>query len=80
MRLSRCIQISGTFGLHHVFKTSKEKSLKVYKIMVVPTLLHMSKNWTLTKQHERGTEMAEIIFLRLTVGHTLYYHKANKEI
>ena len=48
--------------------------------MVVPILLHVCKNLIVTKQFERGTEMANIIFLKMTAQRTPHDHKQNEEI
>jgi hypothetical protein len=48
--------------------------------MVVPILLHVCENLIVTKQYDRGTEMAHIICLRMTAQHTLHDHKRNEEI
>jgi hypothetical protein len=47
----------------------------VYKIMVVPVLLNMCENLTVMEQCDRGNEMVNIIYLRLTAGHTPHVHK-----
>jgi hypothetical protein len=49
--------------------------LNVYKIMVVPILLHVCEDLTVMKWYDRGTEMVDIIFVWLTARHTLRDHK-----
>jgi hypothetical protein len=43
-------------------------------------LLYECENWTLLKQHERRTDVAEMNLLVSVVGYTLFDHKKMKEL
>jgi hypothetical protein len=49
-----------------MFKTNKGALQNVYRMMVAPILLHVCENLTVTKQYDRGPEMADIILVRVT--------------
>ena len=49
-------------------------------ILVLPTFLYGSENWTLTVSQRRRTEAAEMKLLRPLAGYTLYDHKTNDYI
>ena len=60
-----------------VTKVRRETILKIYNILIVPTFLYGSENWTLTASQRRRIEAAEIKLLRPLAGYTLYDHKTN---
>ena len=72
------IYMCGT--IWHTFKTSKVALWNVCKIMVVPILPHVCENLIVTKPYDRGVEMANITFLKMTAQHTPPDHKWNEEI
>jgi hypothetical protein len=51
--------------------------LKLYNILVLPTFLYGSENWSLTASQRQRIEAAEIKLLRPLAGYTLYDHKTN---
>jgi len=57
-----------------------ETILKINTILVLPTFLYGSENWTLTALQRRRTEAAEMKLLRPLAGHTLYDNKTNEYI
>jgi len=54
--------------------------LKIYNILVLPTFLYGSENWTLTALQRRRIEAAEMKLLRPLAGYTLYDHKTNDSL
>jgi len=54
--------------------------LKIYNILVLPTFLYGSENWTLTALQRRRIEAAEMKLLRPLASYTLYDHKTNDYI
>ena len=50
----------------------KETILKIYNILVLPTFLYGSENWTLTASQRRRIEAAGMKLLRPLAGYTLY--------
>jgi hypothetical protein len=57
-----------------------ETILKEHNILILPTFLYGSENWTLTASHRRRTEVTEMKLLRPLASYTLYDHKANDTI
>jgi len=57
-----------------------EKKKQKYNILVLPTFLYVSENWTLTALKRRRIEAAEMKLLRPLAGYTLYDHKTNDYI
>jgi hypothetical protein len=57
-----------------------ETILKIYKILVLPTFLYGSENWTLTALRRRRVEAAEMKLLRPLAGYTIHYNKTNDSI
>ena len=57
-----------------------ETILKKYNILVLPTFLYGSENWTLTALQRRRIEEAEMKLLRPLARYTLYDHKTNDYI
>jgi hypothetical protein len=51
-----------------------------YNILVLPTLLYGSENWTLTASQRRKIEAADMKLLRPLEGYTLYDHKTRDSI
>ena len=49
--------------------------MKIYNIVVLPTFLYGSENWTLTALQRRRIEAAEMKLLRPLAGYTLCGHK-----
>jgi hypothetical protein len=49
-------------------------------ILVLPTFLYGSENWTLTALQRRRIEAAEMKLLRPLAGYALYDHKTNVSI
>jgi hypothetical protein len=62
---------SGTIRRELNKKTWKERQIKFYKVMAVPTLTYNSETWTLTKKQRQKIETAEIKFLRNVTRYTL---------
>jgi hypothetical protein len=61
-------------------KVRTETILKIYNILVLPTLLYGSEIWTLTASHRRRIEAAEMKLLRSLAGYTLSGHQTNDSI
>ena len=57
-----------------------ETILKIYNILVLPTFLYGSENWTLAASQRRRTEAAEMTLLRPLAGYTLYGYKTKDYI
>jgi len=57
-----------------------ETILKIHNILVLPTFLYWSENWTLTVLKRRRIEEAEMKLLRPLTGYTLYDHKTKDYI
>jgi hypothetical protein len=55
-----------------------ETVFKLYNILILPTFLYGSGNWTLTASQRKRIETAEVKLLRPLAGYTLYDHKTNK--
>jgi hypothetical protein len=68
VKLQRFQQICGTIKRTLAGKVTKETLLRFCKIMVIPTLLHGSECWTLTKGQKSRLEAAEMRFLRSVAG------------
>jgi hypothetical protein len=71
------LQLIGTIKRTIFRKVRMETILKIYNILVLPTFLCGSENWTLTSLQRRRIEASEMKFLRPLAGHTLYDHKTN---
>jgi hypothetical protein len=52
----------------------------MYDVLILPTFLYGSENWTLTASQRRRIEAAELKLLRSLAGYTLYDHKTNDSI
>jgi hypothetical protein len=48
--------------------------------MAIPTLLHGSECWTLTKRQKSRLEAAEMRFLRSVAGYRLIHRRRNEDI
>ena len=57
-----------------------ETILKIYNNLVLPTILYVSENWTLTASQRRRIEAAEMKLLRPLAGYTLYDHETKDYI
>jgi len=71
------LQLIGTIKRTIFGKVRTETILKIYNILVLPTFLYGSENWTLTALQRRRIEAGEMKFLRPLAGYTLYDHKTN---
>jgi hypothetical protein len=74
------LQLIGTVERTVFSKVGTETILKIYNTLVLPTLLYVSKNLTLTASQRRRIEATEMKLLRPLAGYTLYDHKANDSI
>ena len=70
----------GTIKITIFKKVRTETILKIHNTLVLPTLLYVSENWTLTALQRRRIEAAEMKLLRPLTGYTLYGHKTNDYI
>ena len=78
--LTKFLQLMGTTKRIIFKKVRKETNLKKYNILVLPTFLCGSENWTLTVLQRRRIEAAEMKLLRPLAGYILYDHKTNDYI
>jgi hypothetical protein len=76
-KLAKFLQLIGNIKRTIFRKVRTETILKIYNILVLPTFLHGSKNWTLTALQRRRIEGSEIKLLRPLAGYTFYDHKTN---
>jgi hypothetical protein len=74
------LQLIGTIKRNIFKKVRTETLLKLYKTLVLLTLLYGSDNWTVTASQRRRIEAAEIKLLRPLAGYALYDHKTNDSI
>ena len=79
MMISKIFTI-GTIKRTIFRKVRTETILKIYNILVLPTFLYESENWTLTALQRRRIEVAEMKLLSPLAGYTLYDHKTNDPI
>jgi hypothetical protein len=79
-KLAKFLQLIGTIKRTIFRKVRKETILKLYNILVLPSFLYGSENWTLTASQRRRIEAAEMKILRPRAGHTLNDHKTNDSI
>ena len=56
-------------------KTQLSTQIKFYMVMAVPVLMYGSENWSLKRSDKRKIEAAEMRFLRLMAGYTLWNKK-----
>jgi hypothetical protein len=73
-------QLIGTIERTIFRKVRTETILKIYNILVFPTFLYGSENWTLTALQRQRIEAAEMKLLRLLAGYTLHDHKTNDSL
>jgi hypothetical protein len=76
-KLAKFVQLIGTVKRTICKKVRTETVLKLYNILILPTFLYRSGNWTLTASQRRRIEAAEMKLLRLLTGYTPYDHKTN---
>jgi hypothetical protein len=79
-KLTKFLQLIGTIKRTIFRKVRTESILKLYNILVLPTFLYGSLNWTLTASQRRRIEAAEMKLLRPLAGHTVNDHKTNDSI
>jgi len=79
-KLAKFLQLIGTIKRTIFRKVRTEAILKKYNILVLPTFLYGSENWTLTALQRRRIEAAEIKLLRPLAGYNLYDHKTNDSV
>ena len=81
LKLAKFLQLIGTVKRTIFRKVSTETILKLYNTLVVlPTFLYGSENWTLTASQRRRIEAAETKLLRPLAGHNFNDHKTNDSI
>lgn len=80
IKSNRFQKIRGKTEKWLVGKLRRDRIMKFYKIPVVPTLIRGSDGWLLNKRDIRGTEVAEMRFLRSVAGYRLNDKKLNNVI
>ena len=58
--------------------TQLSTQIKFYNVMAVPILMYGSENWSLNRSDKRKIEAAEMRFLRVMAGYTLWDKKKKK--
>jgi hypothetical protein len=61
-------------------KTLNKTRIKLYKTLILPTLLYDSENWTSKSRDATRKTAAEMKYVRSTAGHTWTDHKTNTDI
>jgi hypothetical protein len=79
-KLAEFLQLIGTIKRTIFRKVRTETILKIYNILVMPTFLYGSENWTLTALQRRRIEATEMKLLRPLAGYTFYDHKTNDSL
>jgi len=79
-KLATFLQLIGAIKKTVFKKVRTETVLKLYNILILPTFLYGSENWTLTASQRRRIKAAEMKLLRPLAGYTLYDHKTNNSI
>ena len=80
LKLAKFLQLIGTIKRTIFIKVRTETILKLYNILVLPTFLYGSENWTLAALQRRRIEAAEMKLWRPLAGHTFNDHKTNDSI
>jgi len=77
--MAKFLQLIGTTRIKRTIfrKVRTEIILKIYNILIVPTFLYGSENWTLTASQRRRIEVAEMKLLKHLSGYTIHDHKTN---
>jgi len=79
-KLAKFLQLTDKIKRTIFKKLRTETILKIYNILVLPTFLYGSENWTLTGLQRQRIEAEEMKLLRPLAGYTLYDHKTNDYI